>query len=125
MVPGARTREDFLDGLRRGLTLPAGRSGGYARLTADVARIAAGAYRSRGARLRPRPREPRRAWRPSLAGLPLLPLLPLVTAAVFLHEQAFARSHDRAFRAEDATPAAASDAARSAAPLRRAWRGDA
>jgi hypothetical protein len=34
-----------------------------------------------------------------LAGLPFLPLLPLVTGAVFLHEQLFARRHDRGFRA--------------------------
>ena len=32
-VPGARTREDFLAGLRTGLCVPSGRSGSYARLT--------------------------------------------------------------------------------------------
>jgi predicted metal-dependent phosphoesterase TrpH len=98
IVPGARTREDFLDGLRRGLTLPMGRSGGYARLTADVVRIAAGAYRSAARSVR----SPGGAARllALVGGLPLLPLIPLVTAAVFRQEQAFARSHDRAFRAQ-------------------------
>jgi predicted metal-dependent phosphoesterase TrpH len=99
VVPGARTREDFLDGLRRGLTLPAGRSGGYARLTADVIRIAAGAYRSATRECLHGPGGAARLLA-MLAGLPFVPLIPLVTAAVFLHEQAFARSHDRAFRAE-------------------------
>jgi predicted metal-dependent phosphoesterase TrpH len=99
VVPGARTRGDFLDGLRRGSTLPAGRSGGYARLTADVARIAAGAYRSAGRRWREGPAAAARLAA-LVAAMPLAPLLPLVTAAVFLHEQAFARGQDRAFRAE-------------------------
>ena len=35
-VPGARTKEEFLDGLRRGLTVPVGRSGSWARLTSEV-----------------------------------------------------------------------------------------
>jgi predicted metal-dependent phosphoesterase TrpH len=99
VVPGARTREDFLDGLRRGLTLPAGRSGGYARLTADVIRIAAGAYRS-AARGSVHGHLGAARLLAMVAGLPLAPLIPLITAAVFLHEQAFARGHDRAFRAE-------------------------
>lgn len=100
VVPAARTREEFLAGLRRGFTLPAGRSGSYARLTADVARIAAGAYRE-NARLA---REGgAAAWRLAVMGAvaPLLPLLPLVTAGIFLHEQLFARRHDRLLR--DAT----------------------
>jgi predicted metal-dependent phosphoesterase TrpH len=98
VVPGARTREEFLDGLRRGFTLPAGCSGGYARLTADVARVAAGAYRGAA---RCGLRSPGAAARLAglLAVLPLMPLLPLMTAAVFLHEQVFARRQERAFRA--------------------------
>ena len=76
VVPGARTREDFLDGLRRGLTLPAGRSGSYARLTSDVVRIAAAAYRSAA---RTGLESPASAARLAalVAGLPLLPLIPL------------------------------------------------
>src|SRR5262245_1971718 len=38
-VPGARDAAEFLQGLRRGLTIPRGRSGGYARLTSDVATL--------------------------------------------------------------------------------------
>jgi len=98
VVPGARTREAFLDGLRRGLCLPAGRSGSYARLTADVARVAAGAYRSAARSPIRRPRDVARLAG-LLAALPLMPLLPLMTAAVFLHEQAFASRQERAFRA--------------------------
>ena len=100
VVAGARTRQDFLEGLRRGLTLPAGRSGGYARLTADIARVAAGAYCSAA---RSCLRSPGDAARLAMlaASLPILPMLPLATAVVFLHEQVFARRHERAFRAAD------------------------
>jgi predicted metal-dependent phosphoesterase TrpH len=97
VVPEAGTKAEFLEGLRRGFTLPAGRSGSYARLTADVARIAAGAYREHGRAAR---QGGEAAWRFALMAsvAPLLPLLPLVTAAVFVHEQLFARRHDRLFR---------------------------
>lgn len=100
VVSDARSKEEFLEGLRRGCTLPAGRSGSYARLTADVARIAASAYRD-NARLARAGGEA--AWRFAgmAAAAPLLPLLPLVTACIFVHEQLFARRHDRLFR--DAT----------------------
>jgi predicted metal-dependent phosphoesterase TrpH len=94
IVPGASDRCEFLAGLRRGYTLPAGRSGTYARLTADVARIAAGAYR---AAVREAGEDP---WRLVTMGAaaPLLPFLPLVTAYVFAHEQLFARRHERRLR---------------------------
>ena len=96
VVHHARTREEFLDGLRRGLTVPAGSSGGYARLTADLVRIAAAAYAEaiRGCR-----RQPATAVRLAalVAAVPLLPLLPLVSAGVFWHEQLFARRHEQAF----------------------------
>jgi len=95
VVSHARTREEFLDGLRRGLTVPGGSSGGYTRLTADLVRIAAAAY---GQSARGCLREPAAAARLAglLAALPLLPLLPLATAAIFLHEQLFARRQERA-----------------------------
>jgi hypothetical protein len=98
VVPGARTREQFLEGLRRGLTLPAGRSGGYARLVADVARVAAGAY---GFAARSCLRSPRAAVRLAslVAALPLMPLLPAMTAAVYFHEQVFARRQEHDFLA--------------------------
>ena len=98
VVPHARTREEFLDGLRRGLTVPAGSSGSYARLTADLARIAAAAYAesARGCLRRP---DAAVRLGVMLAALPLLPLLPLATAAVFLHEQLFARRQELALLA--------------------------
>ena len=96
IVPDARSRDEFLDGLRRGFTVPAGDSGGYARLTADLVRIAAFAY---GSAARSCLVEATATAR--LAALlvlaPALPLLPLASAAVFLHEQLFARRHERAF----------------------------
>jgi len=98
VVPQARSRAEFLDGLRRGLTLPAGCSGSYARLTADIVRITAGAYRAAVAEgLGDAAAAARLAT--LLVALPLLPLLPLATAGVFLHEQLFARHHERAWRA--------------------------
>lgn len=45
VVPSARNKDEFLDGLRRGLTIPMGRSGTYARMTRDLFAIAAGTYR--------------------------------------------------------------------------------
>src|SRR6185369_7382621 len=42
IVPGARDKAEYLAGLRRAATLPAGHSGSYARLTADIFRIVAG-----------------------------------------------------------------------------------
>jgi predicted metal-dependent phosphoesterase TrpH len=96
VVPGALTREDYLAGLRRGLTVPAGESGSYARLTADVAQLAGGAFADalaqavRGG-----------GWSrlgALLAFAPALPLLPLITAGLFVQEQLFARRHERRLR---------------------------
>lgn len=100
VVPGAADKREFLDGLRRGYTLPAGRSGSYARLTADIARIAAGAYRTAVTEAAARPLR----LAALSAAVPLLPLLPLVTAYVFAHEQLFARRHDRLLRAATERP---------------------
>src|SRR5262249_33503767 len=36
IVPDARSREEFLEGLRQGLCVPAGSSGGYARLASEM-----------------------------------------------------------------------------------------
>jgi predicted metal-dependent phosphoesterase TrpH len=107
-VRGARTRREFLDGLRRGLTLPAGRSGGYARLTSEVTRIFAAGYAetvrelvsgAKGAQAN----VTAAAVAARLALLPFLPLIPLFTLGVYAHELRFA---SRQFRALQATPAA-------------------
>ena len=43
-VPSARNREEFLAGLRAGLTVSSGGSGSYARLTGEVVRIFAAGH---------------------------------------------------------------------------------
>jgi predicted metal-dependent phosphoesterase TrpH len=96
IVPGARDREEFLDGLRRGLTIAAGRSGSYARITADVFRIIAGCYHENAAAAL---REPARLPRllAMLAAAPIVPLTALVTAALWLREGAFGEKQYRAY----------------------------
>ena len=88
-------RQEFLDGLRRGLTLPAGRSGSYARLTSEVIRIFAAGYAEVGAELARRSAAPLRLAASALL-LPFLPLIPLFTLAVHAHEVAFAAQQFRA-----------------------------
>ena len=115
-VAGARTREEFLEGLRRGLTVPCGRSGSYARLTAEVVRIFAAAYRDAA----------REAWKEgrgtrallALALLPLLPAIPLVTVAIHAHEARFGARQFRAFQKAFGWPAERPSIAGDLAPLR-------
>ena len=102
-VAGARSKEQFLEGLRRGLTVPSGASGSYARLTAEVARIFGAAYREAA----------REAWTRARAGrclaalalLPLLPSIPLFTAGIYAHEARFGRRQFRAFQRAHGWPA--------------------
>ena len=103
-VPGARTRQEFLAGLRAGLCVPAGRSGDYARLTSEVARIFAAGYAETWGELRRGEAHPLRLLA-SAALLPLLPLVPLVTLAIHAHEVAFGRRHFRAFQEAFGWPA--------------------
>jgi predicted metal-dependent phosphoesterase TrpH len=85
LVPGARCRREYLDGLRQGLTVAGGRSGSYARLTGEVVRIFAAGYADA---LRRALADPLRSA--AVAGLvPLLPLVPVVTAFVYMHELSF------------------------------------
>lgn len=102
-VPGARTREEFLDGLRQGRCAAGGESGSYARLTADVARVFAGGYAWNVQRALDGPREAV-VLACMLALVPVLPLIPLVTAALHLRELAFA---ERFFRRFETAPASA------------------
>ena len=97
-VAGARTKAEFMDGLRRGLTVPVGQSGSYARLTSEVTRIFASGYADAAAEVAQGSPCARRLLA-LLALCPLLPLIPLVTAFVYLHERRFGDRHFRAFEA--------------------------
>ena len=109
VVRGARTRQEFLDGLRRGLTIPAGASGSYARLTADVARVFAGGYGESARRCLESPAHAAR-FAVMVAAIPVLPLIPIVTAGIYMDEILFAARHHRRFLAAQSlrlkTPAA-------------------
>jgi hypothetical protein len=96
-VPRARTKREFIEGLRAGLCVPAGRSGSYARLTTEVARIFAAGY-AEAARDLVAGRSS--TWRLAacLALVPLLPLVPLVTLAVHLNELRFGARQWSAFQ---------------------------
>ena len=125
VVPGARSKQEFLDGLRRGLTFPAGRSGGYARLTADVARLLGAMYRERARRALANAREALASGL-LIASLPGLPLLPLVTAGVVLRERLFALRLHRLLEARQrALPGATASPARGESLSRLALGGHA
>jgi predicted metal-dependent phosphoesterase TrpH len=98
LVKGATTREDFLEGLRAGFTLPGGGCGSYARLTADVARIFASGYRE-SAELAVKNVAAAGRLAVMIAALPILPLIPLFTAVIYTQERLFATQHYRLFRA--------------------------
>lgn len=73
-VRGARTKQEFLDGLRAGKGIVAGEAGGYRKLTRDVLLIAAEALREK--------------WWTGLLG-PLTLAVPLVTLVNYAREMAF------------------------------------
>jgi predicted metal-dependent phosphoesterase TrpH len=79
-VPGARNKEEFLSGLKRGHGRVAGHPGTYLKLTSDVLRIA-------------RSLMAERPWTCVLA--PLLIAAPAFTLANFLAERAFAKKWGR------------------------------
>ncbi len=88
-VAGARTVEEFFSGLRAGLGAVHGVHGSYARLTADVYRIAHGFFREK-------------PW-----GLPILPLTVLVPAIVaghWLNEIRFCRRWAAAMESDEKNP---------------------
>ncbi|HUL76132.1 MAG TPA: PHP-associated domain-containing protein [Vicinamibacteria bacterium] len=103
-VPGARTKEEFLGGLRKGLTVPSGRSGSYARLTSEVVRIFTAGY-AQTARELLVGRASALQLAASLALAPLLSLIPLVTLAVYFHERRFGALHFRRFQEAYGWPA--------------------
>ena len=96
-VVAGRDREDFLAGLRAGLTLPVGRAGTYAGLTADLVRLSVLAARDQATRAaRGDLREMARLGALLALGA-FLPLLPLFTAVTYAEEQIFAWRHFRRF----------------------------
>ena len=103
-VPGARDRHDFLAGLRAGLCVPAGRSGGYARLTDEVSRIFVAGYGETWRALGRGEARPLQVAA-SAALAPLLPLIPLVTLFIHVRELAFGRRQFRAFQQAFGWPA--------------------
>jgi predicted metal-dependent phosphoesterase TrpH len=103
-VPGARSKEEFLAGLRTGFAVPSGRSGSYARLTGEVARIFAAGYAETAREaLAGAPSAARVAA--SLVLAPFLPLIPLFTLGVYAHERRFGSRHFRAFQEAFGWPA--------------------
>jgi len=104
-VPGARSKQEFLAGLRVGRCLPAGRSGSYGRLTTEVALIFAAGYAEavrdllagRGSALR---------LSLCAALAPFLPLIPLITAAVYARELRFGTAVARGFQSAYGWPRA-------------------
>ena len=82
-VPGARTKSEFLDGLRLGQSLACGQSGGYRKLTAEVFRITLAMWRA-----------DRRTW----VLLPLAFMIPAATLLNCLQERRFACKWARELR---------------------------
>jgi predicted metal-dependent phosphoesterase TrpH len=76
VVPGVRSRQEYLNGLRHGLGRVRGESGGYAKLTRDVFSIG-------GHMIAENP------W--TMALVPLSPFVFLITAGNYVAEQVFAR----------------------------------
>jgi hypothetical protein len=104
----ALTGERTLADLRTGLTVPVGRSGSYARLTTEVARIFAAGYAETWRDLRRGAFSPLRAAA-SLAMAPFLPLIPLFTLGVYAHERRFGARHFRDFQEAFGWPALPSE----------------
>ncbi len=83
-VPGARTREEFLSGVRAGHARVGGREGSYFTLASDVMRFAAGFYSESAGGLMRRPLDAR-AHASLWGGLLMLPLIPIALAGAYLH----------------------------------------
>jgi predicted metal-dependent phosphoesterase TrpH len=97
-VPRASDREEFLEGLRDGFTVPVGSSGTYARLTDAVFRVFGGALRE-NASLGARSVRDFARFAAVAPVLPILALIPLVTLVSYLHEAWGGRRNHSAYRA--------------------------
>lgn len=96
IVRGARDKGEYLDGLRRAATIPAGHSGSYARLTADIFRIVAGSVVDA---LHPRSLVLTLRSAALLAALPLGALVPLATLVQTVKERVWAQQMLTRYRA--------------------------
>jgi predicted metal-dependent phosphoesterase TrpH len=103
-VPGSQDTQEFLAGLRSGLTIPRGRAGSYATLTADIARIAQQTYRHLERHARDDVGSSLR-FAVVLLAVPAVPLIPLVTAGLHLRERSFGKRWSRRFRDSRQLPA--------------------
>lgn len=97
-VEGARNREEFLEGLRRGRTVPRGSSGSYARLLRDIFTVFTGAVRE-NAGLAGRSAHDLGRFAGAVALMPLLLLLPAIAAVNYSRERLLAEVHHRRYRA--------------------------
>jgi predicted metal-dependent phosphoesterase TrpH len=95
IVRGARDKAEYLDGLCRAATIPAGRSGSYARLTSDIFRIVAGSVADAvRARSLASPRS-----LALLAALPLGALVPVATLVQTVKERVWGAQMFARYRA--------------------------
>ena len=97
-VPGARTREEFMQGLRAGRGIAGGAHGGIRTMTSDLWRFAGNFMAEALATTATRPTD-WRGYAQSFGGVFALPVLPLLTVVPFIHfvhEQRFNRDlmHD-------------------------------
>ncbi len=88
-VPGVRTVDEFLAGLRAGRGIVQGVHGSYAKLTADVYRIAASFFGEK-------------PW--ALPILPITVLVPAITAGHWLNEMRFCRKWAAALESGEKRP---------------------
>jgi predicted metal-dependent phosphoesterase TrpH len=88
-VPGVRTVDEFLAGLRAGRGIVQGVHGSYAKLTADVYRIAASFFGEK-------------PW--ALPILPITVLVPAITAGHWLNEMRFCRKWATALESGEKRP---------------------
>jgi predicted metal-dependent phosphoesterase TrpH len=97
-VPRATSKEEFLEGLRQGLTVPAGKVGNHARLIVAVFSVAFGALVEGATHALRSPAEAAR-FAALLATLPALALVPLISLAKFTKERLGAATFYRRFLA--------------------------
>jgi len=97
-VPRANDREEFLEGLRAGFTVPSGGAGSYARLTDAVFRVFAGALRESASLALGSARNFGRFTTVACA-LPLMALVPLATLLSYAHESWGGRGNHASYRA--------------------------